>query len=291
MSQLSIVEQLQVENHCPICACSIDAEPVLCPRCGTAHHDDCWEYNEGCAVFGCKPSSVTVPVRKEDEEVIGAADIYNVVVLGARALPVWPLLVGGLSSTITGVVGIALSRGVIAKFWWAKPPVGAQFVSLVFLALGLVLLAATSMHIFLRSFLSCANTVAVEEHSTKDVEGLLINSPKNVNLMEELALRHLSEGNLKRAAELLEQAVALEPLRQILWVRLGQVRRRLGNFPGAVLASVRAMAIDADTPAVYKVKEWLSDVGCPKRRKDSSASAYLEQTRLWLAEQERTVAA
>ena len=291
LSQLSIVEKLQVQNHCPVCACSIDEEPVLCPRCQTAHHEDCWEYNEGCAVFGCKPRSVDLPVKRSEEPPLGAIDIYNVVVLGARALPVWPLLVGGLSSTITGIVGIALSKGVIAKFWYASPPNSAQFVSLTFLALGLVILVMTAIHIFLRTFLHPANNVDVEEHSTKDVEGLLINSPKNVNLMEELALRHLSEGNLKRAAELLEQAVALEPLRQILWVRLGLVRRRLGNFPGAVLASVRAVAIDPETPAVNKVKEWLKDVGCPKRVASSTVSAYLEQTRLWLAEQERTVAA
>ena len=26
---------------------------IRCPRCGTAHHADCWKENCGCAVLGC----------------------------------------------------------------------------------------------------------------------------------------------------------------------------------------------------------------------------------------------
>ncbi len=282
------VEQLHVENHCPVCACSIDEKPVLCPRCHAAHHEDCWEYNEGCAVFGCKPSTCQLPEIIVKEQKIGVIDVYNEVILAARAIPVWPLLVSGLSGVITGLVGIGLTKGFIIKYWFLSPPSEAESMSAIFLAFGVFFLALTALHIFLRSpFLRPSNNVTVLEHSTKDVEGLLYASPKNVNLMEELALRHISEGNLKRSAELLEQAVALEPLRQILWVRLGLVRRRLGNFPGAVLASVRAVAIDSESNAVTKVTEWLSDVGCPSRDVEASTSDYLEQTRLWLADQER----
>lgn len=39
--------------RCPVCACSIDEEPVICPRCATPHHRECWDYAEGCAIFGC----------------------------------------------------------------------------------------------------------------------------------------------------------------------------------------------------------------------------------------------
>lgn len=38
---------------CPVCACPIEADPVICPRCSTPHHADCWEYSGGCAIFGC----------------------------------------------------------------------------------------------------------------------------------------------------------------------------------------------------------------------------------------------
>lgn len=29
-------------------------DTVTCDRCGAPHHAECWEYNGGCAIFGCK---------------------------------------------------------------------------------------------------------------------------------------------------------------------------------------------------------------------------------------------
>ncbi len=41
--------------------CQICGEPVAetdnsmkCPLCGTAHHKDCWEFNEGCSTYACQ---------------------------------------------------------------------------------------------------------------------------------------------------------------------------------------------------------------------------------------------
>lgn len=43
---------------CQVCGTSPDPqETVLCDRCGAPHHAECWEYNGGCAIFGCRPSS------------------------------------------------------------------------------------------------------------------------------------------------------------------------------------------------------------------------------------------
>ena len=40
---------------CPVCACSLGEEQLkCCPGCETPHHADCWEYNKGCAIYGCK---------------------------------------------------------------------------------------------------------------------------------------------------------------------------------------------------------------------------------------------
>lgn len=63
--------------RCPVCAGPVggsDELPVLgCPRCGTPHHADCWEYHGGCAVYGCReqapPEAVEVaawPVALRD---------------------------------------------------------------------------------------------------------------------------------------------------------------------------------------------------------------------------------
>ena len=45
---------------CPVCACSLGEEQLkCCPGCETPHHADCWEYNKGCAIYGCKGVEVT----------------------------------------------------------------------------------------------------------------------------------------------------------------------------------------------------------------------------------------
>jgi hypothetical protein len=43
-----------VSTTCPYCRAEITpAEAQLCPGCSTPHHQDCWEENQGCTVFGC----------------------------------------------------------------------------------------------------------------------------------------------------------------------------------------------------------------------------------------------
>lgn len=40
--------------------CGTPPEPqdtVVCDRCGAPHHAECWDYNGGCAIFGCKTSA------------------------------------------------------------------------------------------------------------------------------------------------------------------------------------------------------------------------------------------
>lgn len=46
------------EVHCQVCGIAIDAgEITRCSRCGAPHHTDCWNYNGGCAIYGCKRRS------------------------------------------------------------------------------------------------------------------------------------------------------------------------------------------------------------------------------------------
>jgi hypothetical protein len=43
---------------CQVCGTSpTPQETVLCDRCGAPHHAECWEYNGGCAIFGCREQS------------------------------------------------------------------------------------------------------------------------------------------------------------------------------------------------------------------------------------------
>lgn len=48
---------------CPVCAEPLSArELVVCKRCKTPHHGECWRYNKGCATFGCG-SRIAQPVH------------------------------------------------------------------------------------------------------------------------------------------------------------------------------------------------------------------------------------
>lgn len=39
---------------CQVCGEEVTGNKVICRRCRTPHHRDCWEYNGGCSVYACK---------------------------------------------------------------------------------------------------------------------------------------------------------------------------------------------------------------------------------------------
>ncbi len=39
---------------CQVCGDEVTSNKVICRRCRTPHHRDCWEYNGGCSVYACK---------------------------------------------------------------------------------------------------------------------------------------------------------------------------------------------------------------------------------------------
>jgi hypothetical protein len=40
------------EGRCPVCDHPME-KPLRCPACLTPHHEQCWTYMGGCAIFGC----------------------------------------------------------------------------------------------------------------------------------------------------------------------------------------------------------------------------------------------
>lgn len=38
---------------CPVCGAAVAEGRVLCRRCRTPHHRECWEYARGCSMFAC----------------------------------------------------------------------------------------------------------------------------------------------------------------------------------------------------------------------------------------------
>jgi hypothetical protein len=48
-----------VLGPCPICGACLSRPTASCPRCHTAHHLECWEYNGGCSIYGCESRPVS----------------------------------------------------------------------------------------------------------------------------------------------------------------------------------------------------------------------------------------
>jgi hypothetical protein len=55
----------QIIDHasCRVCGEELHNEIVICRRCQTPHHRDCWEYAGGCATYGCRETVYLVPRR------------------------------------------------------------------------------------------------------------------------------------------------------------------------------------------------------------------------------------
>ncbi|WP_164103244.1 RING finger protein [Candidatus Laterigemmans baculatus] len=48
------------EASCQVCGLPPAAEEIIyCEKCGAPHHADCWHYNRGCAIYGCKDSPIS----------------------------------------------------------------------------------------------------------------------------------------------------------------------------------------------------------------------------------------
>jgi hypothetical protein len=53
--------QLMEDARCGVCGDGLASEIVVCGRCNTPHHRDCWQYGGGCATYGCGGRECIVP--------------------------------------------------------------------------------------------------------------------------------------------------------------------------------------------------------------------------------------
>jgi hypothetical protein len=56
-------DEAQTLEHvvCKVCGDEIHEQMVVCRRCKTPHHLDCWEYTGACSVYGCRESRYMPP--------------------------------------------------------------------------------------------------------------------------------------------------------------------------------------------------------------------------------------
>ncbi len=56
-------DEAQPLDHviCKVCGERIQDQMVVCRRCKTPHHQDCWQYTGACSVFGCRETTYVLP--------------------------------------------------------------------------------------------------------------------------------------------------------------------------------------------------------------------------------------
>jgi hypothetical protein len=53
--------QLLEDARCGVCGDGLTGEIVVCRRCNTPHHRECWQYGGGCATYGCGGRECVTP--------------------------------------------------------------------------------------------------------------------------------------------------------------------------------------------------------------------------------------
>jgi RING finger family protein len=53
--------QLLQDARCGVCGDGLEGELVVCRRCNTPHHRECWQYGGGCATYACGGRECQVP--------------------------------------------------------------------------------------------------------------------------------------------------------------------------------------------------------------------------------------
>lgn len=47
-------EAVAADGRCPVCGHGLETMLRRCTSCRTLHHEDCWSYFAGCAIYGCE---------------------------------------------------------------------------------------------------------------------------------------------------------------------------------------------------------------------------------------------
>ena len=223
---------------CQVCGDVLDgATPeTRCPACETPHHSDCWNFAEGCAVYGCAGSlslarqQAVGRALEEMPDDVEAPDGSHVVEIHLPELRIPPAVVravgrhgSGIPTPVWFVVGLMSTAFFLGRLAFEARMGTVLLGEFVGMSLGGLMMATSP---FLpRFFLDLEHhgqALEVDETSRKQLEARLGEVPDNVYLLEAVALERLAEGDAEGASELLERIVDLQPANVQARIHLGR---------------------------------------------------------------------
>ena len=71
------MSELPATARCLVCGDGLEGKLAICPNCGTPHHDDCMEYNRGCAVYGCAQIQPLDSENGDEQSTLSQTDLTN----------------------------------------------------------------------------------------------------------------------------------------------------------------------------------------------------------------------
>jgi hypothetical protein len=211
---------------CGVCGDLIQGPSTACPQCETPHHAECWQYNEGCTVYGCQGVLAVVQSQLDQgppltpEAPIADLDPWNY--LASIPASGW---------SFTGLLLVLLSFGIGSGD--IRDLGRVSFFSLFLFVLGNVGLWLSSF--IQQVFLWQVNRhkprrlISFRDSSTKEEETKLARNPKDLDALKTLCLIHFAREEWKQAAMLYERALSMVPDDPNFLFRYGRSLDRLGR--------------------------------------------------------------
>lgn len=251
------------QGHCGVCAGDLSPPILACPACGAQHHQECWEYADGCAIYGCSQS---LSLAQGSGEPAGPA------VISPKPRPWWAAAaeagsrIPGTSWHILGAVTtlgspLCVAALVVAEVLCDPPP--PTWLMYPFFATTVLGLWLWTVH---ESIPELLGSVGMETGpgrlraltDAKALESRLAGDPKNPIILEALGFELLLKGQLADALGLYERALQIRPRSQAAAYYRGRILMMQGRTVAAKSALSQAVTLDPGTAVAGRSRWWLS---------------------------------
>ncbi len=235
---------------CGVCGDDLLGPQTHCKVCESRYHKDCWDYNHGCAVYGCvgsqhtalatletsvsaRPNQDRAALLPPSQELEGWARLAatsphylrltGLLVTLLIAQPYQSFLAPILTSVLPWFRDIPLVPTLVAGFLLALPYF--LLLLLVMNAEGIIAFAAKKAGLLTRR-----PFIAIADGPTKALEAKLSIAPKDKKIHEALGLIYFARKNWESARDVYARLLKLDSQHPGALFRLAKIEEKFGNW-------------------------------------------------------------